>query len=448
MNTNYLPDIPEDDPKLLRPDVFPNTTAPFAVRTNLKKDDDLSKTNTELQDDDPCSYKSPIDISDSYNNIRNAAEDNLSINKPQKDSTKATDEISQININLDYDKPDFSREAVSSFIGNFPKAFKIQRPAFSRISLPFPESYSENKPHASDVKRHYSYSDNIQKNEQSTPLGQPNPIQINEFLLKHSAFDIFKQVPASLDDLPQQFRKSIFSGLKSVLKKHYHNIYINEEDLNISEPELKILKAILSRKYNYKALYLYPAKDLLNTLHKIDICRSSKRLEENYKFVLSRCIKYLKKQLPQAKSRKIGKKEFDHYFYQFYFGDLCKDNNASLEEFQLAKCSNSFVFKTKTISEDYIAGLARSRLFTKECLKYMNHQLHVDYIIEMDSKIGKLVEGWEKAYLASNCKPKFLEDVVQNILKSQRFKLPWVKVEVETAIESIRSIFNKYVPEF
>jgi len=322
------------------------------------------------------------------------------------------------------------------------------------------------KPSFSRISPSHSSNSSLDQNARFAALSSrspPSPLQNNDRILfnqnkvfaladifmNHSAAEIFTPIPLlAQPPQPQQpvpdAPARLFAGLSNVLKKHYNSEYIDEDDLIISEPEIKILKAILTRKYNIKYFGLYASDNLMSILRKIDNFKSCKRLEENYKFVLSRCIKHLKKQLPKGKHRKIRKREFDTYFYQYYFGDVCKSANVNLQDFHIPRASADIVLKTKTISDEYISRLTQSKLFTQACLSYMGSQLREDYKAEMNSKIDKLVESWESTYKDAGDKEKVVDGIVGNIVHSQRFKLPWVSSEVDVAIESVRSIFSKY----
>ena len=50
---------------------------------------------------------------------------------------------------------------------------------------------------------------------------------------------------------------------------------------------------------------------------------SIKRPEENYKFIFKRCLKYMKEKLKaQNPDLKLGKKEFEKWFHQYYFQEV------------------------------------------------------------------------------------------------------------------------------
>lgn len=318
-----------------------------------------------------------------------------------------------------------------------------RKASFSRVSVPQSSKSSQNKEGQIKSISPRSMLNPSPNNEETSAFDQPKVFALTDIFLNHSAAEIFVPIPLvsrSIETGPVR----LFQGLSDLLKKHYNSESIEEEDLYMKEPELKILKAILTRKYNIKCFGPNANNNLFSILKKVENYKSSKRLEENYKFVLSRCIKYLKKQLPKCKHRKIRKKEFDTYFYQYYFGEICQSTNSSITDFQIPRTSTDIVLKTKTISDEYIARLTQSKTFTEACVKYMESQLRVDYKTEMNFKIDKLVESWETAYKEASNKDQAIETIVSNIVHSQRFKLPWVENEVYMAVEAVRSIFNKY----
>ena len=319
----------------------------------------------------------------------------------------------------------------------------LKKASFSPVSLSHSSDSSVNQEGQDKSIPSRSPSHPSQNNEGIALFNQQKVFALTDIFMNHSAAEIFVPIPLISKNIPTGPVR-LFQGLSDVLKKHYNSESIEEEDLFMKEPELKIFKAILTRKYNIKCFGPNANNNLISILKKVDNYKSSKRLEENYKFVLSRCIKHLKKQLPKCKHRKIRKREFDTYFYQYYFGDICQSTNSTISDFQIPRTSTDIVLKTKTISDEYIARLAQSKTFTEACVKYMESQLRIDYRTEMNFKIDKLIESWENTYKEAVNKDQAIDMIVNNIVHSQRFKLPWVGNEVCVAVESVRSIFNKY----
>lgn len=68
---------------------------------------------------------------------------------------------------------------------------------------------------------------------------------------------------------------------------------------------------------------------------------SSKRPEENYKFVFKKCLKYMKEDLKDQKKskKKLKKKEFEKFFYNYYFKDISEKEGIPIEHFYHPKNS-------------------------------------------------------------------------------------------------------------
>ena len=237
-------------------------------------------------------------------------------------------------------------------------------------------------------------------------------------------------------------RSSSFGNLCLLLKKHFKGEDIEDPDLNISKEELAILKAIVNRKYKNKfdlKNHLIFLKDKLMEISKLE---SKKRPEENYKFIFKRCIKYLKEALKTSKGKKMSKKDFNDYFYKYYFEAAAKKENLSIDLFKHPQNRNKKDNFPKTINIEYISYLKKSDLFLDDLYKYLDDKLMDEYKEIIDSKIDGLFKKWEDQYTKEGSSPESLDKIVNYISTNTKCKLPWTSSEIDEATNSIRRILE------
>lgn len=183
-------------------------------------------------------------------------------------------------------------------------------------------------------------------------------------------------------------------------------------------------------------------EDLENALNHIKLSASSKRPEENYKFVFKRCLDFMKENFREINPL-VKKKDFERKFYEHYFLQISKDNDLPLECFfdpknSLSKCENS----PKTINTHYVENISRSQEFIKEFTDYMNNQLIDENKKALDGKIEALMLKWEKNVNEAKDFEKAIKSIKEEVEKNKKAKLPWTIREIDEAIKSVKSLFN------
>lgn len=236
-----------------------------------------------------------------------------------------------------------------------------------------------------------------------------------------------------------------FGSLLDLLKKHFKGKMIDEKDLSLSPHELDVLKSIITRKYKSKINVDVKSFFLKDKLLEIDQLGSLKRPEENLKFVFKRCMKYLKERLRAFDGQKLKKKEFDDYFYEYYFGDVCKKYNLPLDAIQNPCNSKGVKTKLKTVNTEYISNIAKSEKFMKDLIDYMHNNLTKDYESTIDSKINALVKRWDDTYEKAQEKTLSLQDIIDYVLKNKKCKLPWTGKEISGAVNCVENTFDECI---
>lgn len=231
-----------------------------------------------------------------------------------------------------------------------------------------------------------------------------------------------------------------FGKLLELLKKHFKGRTINDRDLSISDTELQILKAILGRKYKSQIDLNSHTIFLTEKLNEIANLNSKKRPEENYKFVFKRCIKFLKEDLKTKVNKKLSKKDFESYFYAYYFSKTAKTEKVSLDFYKHPQNADIKKNFPKTINMEYISHVKKSELFLEDFNRYVTNHLHQEYNTIIELKLEGLIKKWEESYCNSGKTVASLKEIIDYISHNKKCKLPWTTREIEEAVNSIRRV--------
>lgn len=233
-----------------------------------------------------------------------------------------------------------------------------------------------------------------------------------------------------------------FGNLITLLKKHFKEKHIDEKNLAIRSYELDVLKAIITRKYKNKINVDVKSFFLKDKLDEINQLVSSKRPEENSKFIFKRGMKSLRERLKLFEGKDLKKKEFETFFYNYYFSESCKKHKINVDEIQNPCNSKGVKTKLKTVNNEYVSNVAKSDKFIKDFNDYISANLRIDYEATIDSKIEALIKRWEEMYSRAEEKSIALQDIINYVLKNQKCKLPWTGREIEAAIHCVTELFK------
>lgn len=235
-------------------------------------------------------------------------------------------------------------------------------------------------------------------------------------------------------------------NLKEILKIHFKGEELGEKRILLFEYEARIFESIIQRKYKraYKCTenIVFDKSDM-NRLKKY---LSTKRAEENYKFVFSKCLKRMKECFRSTVGKRMTSKELDYAFYKSYYSAVMREEGIGVEVFF---CPTNSLSKTKRVSKtinlDYVANLAKSQQFIIEFSKYMNSGLIEDYFEDIEEKINGLVSKWKDDFREKREGDNkiVLKTIKSYIEHNNKCKLPWSKSEIERAIQAVKKLFNK-----
>lgn len=288
-------------------------------------------------------------------------------------------------------------------------------------------------------------------------------------------FDSFSHSPnvrSSGNPSPFPFRKSIFGReqskkvricdsfekLQKAILKLFLGKELGEEEKELSLCEFEVLLAIFVKKFKGFSLdnkYTREEEDSfkLASIQAMNIKlrneKSTKRVEENNKFIFKFLLKHLKKTFYSKKNIDPKKKFSEMLFYRFYFRDLSRSDNIDINNFYdplyrpglKNKCFKSFnneyirlVFRSKSFFEDF-----------KSLLESDFRQLYLDFVTD---KIKEILFPLKKTLMDVEQNEEQERLVFENFSKEferkKRFKLPWTVCEMECAIQQFIKVLSNY----
>ena len=266
---------------------------------------------------------------------------------------------------------------------------------------------------------------NLQTEETKPKTEIPKPISVERFS---------PSVQTELKHLDKLF---------SLMVKVFTRKDITEADILLPVNELKIFNYLLHRKFMKRLT----TKDLessvavqLNRINGIVNSKSHKRPEECYKFVFTRVLKFLKKSF--KKNFNI-KQNLEEQFYGYYFSELAKSNEESIEcyYYPLTKKDK----KKETLNASYFNKIFQSKNFINDLVKYVNEHLNEEYKSEIIQKLESLLLKWDPYFLEGEQKmDKFMDEIKHYLMKNKRCKLPWTLDEVREAVLRVYSLIDTH----
>lgn len=169
---------------------------------------------------------------------------------------------------------------------------------------------------------------------------------------------------------------------------------------------------------------------------------SPKRFEENIKFVFKLTFKNLKNSFLKKNKISFYSKKFDDKFYEHYFLELANQFDVPIEQFYDPLNNN---FGIKTLNGEYLRMLFRSSQFKKDFFEYLESGLLVEnYQKNVKRKVRQLLLKFDPLF-DSDQPDKSVHGIrqVQKYFRvNKQCKLPWLKSEILTAIETFSVMVN------
>lgn len=207
----------------------------------------------------------------------------------------------------------------------------------------------------------------------------------------------------------------------------------------------QILNSLLQRKYG-KRLPLNDSnlslEKKLDALHEIVNSKSQKRPEECYKFVLTRVIKYLKKQLRDSEE---CPPDVEPFLYRHYFSDAAEQLKLPISDFHYPLTGQRGKFK---LNSYYFDKIFKSEKFIKASNDYIENVLEDEYRAEINKKIESLLIRWDLKLQEGVADMNEIEvSIKEYLIKNKRCKLPWTMKEVNESIERFKKLVKNYRSE-
>ena len=243
---------------------------------------------------------------------------------------------------------------------------------------------------------------------------------------------------------PSNLTQKVFvplENLNHILHKFFRNVSFSSKSISFSSNEQKIFKAILSKK---RIKYSNQTSFDQNCLENLSKLFFMKKRETYLKFVIPKCIKFLKNKLIQKLSihdsthKKLTRKQRESLFYQHYFGEISKTEQIPIESFFVFKnCTHRFSdLIPRSINQDLIRLWQKNPVLIDEILEYIDGNFLQDVQEFNKDKIEGLVDKWRKMIIDQG-----EDQAVKKIVKGLRLKkgkLPWTVNEVKHIMEQAR----------
>ena len=256
--------------------------------------------------------------------------------------------------------------------------------------------------------------------------------QINNICLHtyHSKF--LKNEVKNKKDLKKDFQSKLilFGKCSFILTKIFKGQEINFSDLNLEDYEKEIIKNILIKKYFCKKNYFDKDQTLNFYCEKIKKFSSSKRPEENNKFIYKNNLKIMIKNFLKAKNLKKTK-ENENLFYIYYFEEISKKKNISLKSFYDPLNVKQ---KVLTLNNKFLNLIFSSKKFKKDFFETLKNDLSIHYEKLIIKKFEKFFWKFEKKRFLIGKKNQITLKLINYLFKSKRVKFPWDNYEITEAI--------------
>ena len=249
---------------------------------------------------------------------------------------------------------------------------------------------------------------------------------------------------------------SSFENLMILLEKVFQCAEVDIDDLDISLAEARLLQEIIGKKFlnGKKAEFpeLNTPKAKLSTLQWINgvlaTYKSTKRVEENNKFVYKYTIKNLKRRF-NVKNGLRSTQTNEKLFYRFYFQSVSEDLKIPLDHFfdPLYKTLNRNP-AFKSINNRYLALMFSSTQFKTDFFEFLKSEFKDVYTGISNKKLKKLFKQLKKEISEAETGFRSVNEAIcgfaERLGRNHKCKLPWTYREVSTALSQFNSLVYYY----
>jgi len=151
---------------------------------------------------------------------------------------------------------------------------------------------------------------------------------------KSEAVNILKAPPKRVKNTDSRNEKG---GILGCILLMFGNKEIIVSDIDqLNSEEKIILSSILKRKFNIDIDLKSSNETICETMNKEASNAKTKRLEENYKLVFKKGLKFLLTQFKKANKLRCRKQELELAFFDHYFKKVCDQSGDTIESFLMA----------------------------------------------------------------------------------------------------------------
>ena len=163
--------------------------------------------------------------------------------------------------------------------------------------------------------------------------------------------------------------------------------------------------------------------------------KSTKRTEENIKFVYKHTLKFLKSQFNTEHKLRYNK-ESEVQFYRFYFAALAEQRETSLDlYFDPLLTNKGGKTNSKTISNSHLRLVFENEEFKSQFFAYLDDQFKEDYQSSILKKIERMFVDLENE-LSNKDEPerkRVMLNFINKLRQKKRVKFPWSSAEIESS---------------
>lgn len=208
----------------------------------------------------------------------------------------------------------------------------------------------------------------------------------------------------------------------------------------LSPFEKRLFYYLVKRKFAPKSLSGLEPDDAtcdFDRLKQIVAVQAPRRPEECYKFVLTRVLKHIRRQIEAQNASQNS----EAYVNEVYFGTVSAQFGIPLADFRYPLAGNQ---KGKVhFNFRYFSKIFKSEAFLQKLNEYTREAIFADYQKDLAKKVAALTQKWER--MLSN-DPAFLEysqvAILRYVIFNKRCKLPWTQVDVVNAIDRIKDLIH------
>lgn len=249
--------------------------------------------------------------------------------------------------------------------------------------------------------------------------------------------------------------KNVLSRLSKTLTKLFMCTSLEPEDIAFTQAEMNVLREVLIKKFahqNGRSVYdfnlLTKSSELLEAINSaLTDHKSTKRVEENNKFIYKYTMKYMKK-LYFLKHNLKNSQPNEQSFYEHYFKQTAETMRVPLEHFYdpLYKTLNKNP-AFKTINNKYLKLIFSSTAFKNEFFEFVKVSFAETYCEMVPNKLNKFFKKLRNDLnnMKNSCtSDELVNDFAIKLQKNRKCKLPWTNREVICAVNQFKCLIYYY----